>query len=161
MSSSRAASALLAVTLLAMLLSACGGAPGGGSGGGSSCTGAHSRVEVVVELGDHHVLARCVGFKGAELAGETVLHRSGIEFATQHFSFGDAVCQIDNEPKSYTECFGTGQPYWALFLWSGKGPWKPAATGISEVKLRSGDALGWRYVPAQGSAPPPPRPPKT
>jgi hypothetical protein len=116
---------------------------------------------VVVELGDHHVVDRCVNFKGAAVSGVTALHHSGIEFATQHFSFGDGVCQIDNEPRSYTTCFPSGQPYWALFLWSGKGKWKAATTGISEVELKSGEALGWRYDPSSGAVPAPPLPSKS
>jgi hypothetical protein len=143
---------------MAASLAACGGASGGGGGGGN-CSGGSSRVEVVVELGNHQVLDRCVGFTGAQVAAETALHDSGIEYAIQQFSFGDAVCQVDHEPTSYSDCFGSGQPYWSLFLWSGKGPWKTAETGVSDVTLKAGDAMGWRYEPAQGSAPPPPAPP--
>ena len=160
MRSSRTVSATLAAILMAASLAACGGASGGGGGGGN-CSGGSSRVEVVVELGNHQVLNRCVGFTGTALAAETILHDSGIEFAIQHFSFGDAVCQVDNQPPTYSDCFGSGQPYWSLFLWTGKGPWKSAQTGVSEVTLKSGDAMGWRYEPASGSAPPPPTPPAT
>lgn len=161
MRSSRAASALLVALFGALLMAGCAGSGSGASAAGT-CSGSGPRVEVVVELGNHHVVDRCVSFKGSVIAGETALRRSGIEFATTHTSFGDEVCQVDNEPKSYTVCFPPApQPYWALFLWSGKGPWKSAATGISEVKLKSGQALGWRYVPDQGKAPAPARPPKS
>ncbi|MGH7611984.1 MAG: hypothetical protein ACREN4_08190 [Candidatus Dormibacteria bacterium] len=111
-----------------------------------------------MELGSRKVVQGCAGFNGATVAGETALRRSGIQFATQHFSFGNAVCQVDHDPSSYASCFGSGQPYWALFIWSGHGPWKPASTGISEVRLRAGQALGWRYDPSSGKAAPPPRP---
>ncbi|MGA9920300.1 MAG: hypothetical protein WBR23_03470 [Candidatus Dormiibacterota bacterium] len=160
--SSQWASAALATIVMGLFISACGG--GGGSSGsspGATCTGSGKSVEVVVELGDHHVVDRCVNFKNADIQGETALRRSKIEFATQHFSFGDAVCQIDHDPTSYIDCFGTGQPYWALFLWTGKGKWKSASTGISDVKLKSGQAIGWRYDSSSGTALPPPRPPKT
>jgi len=158
MRSSLVVSATLAAALMSAALVACG-ASSGGSGGGGGCTGGGSHVEVVVELGNHQVLDRCVGFTGSEVAGETALHDSGIEYAIQQFSFGDAVCQVDNEPASYSDCFGSGQPYWSLFLWSGNGPWKTATTGISDVTLTAGDAMGWRYEPAEGAAPPPPPPP--
>jgi hypothetical protein len=162
MRSSQAASAALAGMAMALLVSACGGGgEGSGASPGVTCSGQGHSVEVVVELGDHRVVDRCVGFKGTEITGQTALHRSGIEFATEHFSFGDAVCQIDHDPKSYTDCVGTGQPYWALFLWTGSGKWKSASTGISEVKLKPGQALGWRYDSSQGTALPPPRPPKS
>src|ERR1035438_1980944 len=95
MRSSRTVSATLAAVLMAASLAACGGASGGGGGGGN-CSGGSSRVEVVVELGNHQVLDRCVGFTGTALAAETILHDSGIEFAIQHFSFGEAVRQVQN-----------------------------------------------------------------
>jgi hypothetical protein len=161
MRSSQAVSAVLAAISMTLLVSACAGSGGNAATPGATCTGSGPSAEVVVELGDHHVLDRCVNFKGASVSGETALHRSRIEFATQHFSFGDGVCQIDDEPKSYTTCFPSGQPYWALFLWSGKGKWKAATTGINGVALKSGEALGWRYDPSSGAAPPPPLPPKS
>jgi hypothetical protein len=147
---------------MALLMSACGnGSAGSGSSPGATCSGSGHHVEVVVELGDHHVVDRCVAFQKSEIAGETALRRSGIEYATQHFSFGNAVCQIDHDPTSYTDCFATGQPYWALFLWTGGGKWKSASTGISEVTLKTGQALGWRYDSSSGTAAAPPRPPKS
>lgn len=158
--SSLGASASLAGICCALFLAGCGGAQASTTGS-ATCSGSSPHAEVVVELGSGKVIDRCVDFKGRELAGEAALKRSRIEFATQHFSFGDAVCQIDNDPRTYSDCFGTGQPYWELFLWSGKGPWKEAQTGISEVELKSGNALGWRLVPAQGNTSPPPRPPKS
>lgn len=161
MRSSRAVSAVLAAISTTLLVSACASGGGNAATPGATCTVSGPSVEVVVELGDHHVLDRCVNFKGASISGETALHRSGIEFATQHFSFGDGVCQIDHEPKSYTTCFPSGQPYWALFLRSGKGKWKAATAGISEVALKSREALGWRYDPSSGAALPPPLPPKS
>ncbi|MGH7609790.1 MAG: hypothetical protein ACREOD_07670 [Candidatus Dormibacteria bacterium] len=156
MASSRAASALLA-SLLALAAVGCG-ASRPQTDGGRSC-GAGHRVEVVVELGDHHAVDSCVSFHAARISGEAALRHSGIEFATQQFSFGLAVCQIDHDPRSYSQCLASGQPYWALFIWSGHGPWRSASTGISGVSLRPGQALGWRYVPSSGSAPPPRRPP--
>ncbi|HEY6537465.1 MAG TPA: hypothetical protein VI138_00290 [Candidatus Dormibacteraeota bacterium] len=159
MRSSRVASAVLAATVMALLVSACGATPDRGSPGTATCVGSGSHVEVVVETGGGHVVDRCVAFPGRTIKGEAALRKSGIEYATEHFSYGDAVCQLDHDPTSYTACFATGQPYWALFLWSG-GKWKSATTGIGQVILRSGQALGWRYDPSTGAAPPPPRPPR-
>ena len=162
MRSSQWASAALAAIGMALLISACGGGAAKSTATpGATCSGSGHSVEVVVELGNRHVLDRCVNFTGTEIKGTTALRRSGIEFASQHFSYGDAVCQIDQEPKSYTSCFPTGQPYWALFLGSGGGKWKSATTGITAVELKSGQALGWRYDSSSGTAAPPPRPPKS
>lgn len=162
MRSSRGASAVLAAIAMGLLMSACSsGGSGSPSTPGATCSGSGHHVEVVVELGDHHVVDRCIGFQDAQIKGETALRRSGIEFASQHFSYGDAVCQIDHDPTSYTACFASGQPYWAFFLSTGGGKWKSASTGISDVSLKSGQALGWRYDPSTGTAAAPPRPPKS
>jgi len=159
--SSQLASAALATIALGVLVSACGGGSGSGSTPRASCSGSGHHVEVVVETGDHHVVDSCVNFNGGEIAGETALKRSKIEFSSEHFSYGEGICQIDHDPKSYTSCFPTGQPYWALFLWTGGGKWKSASTGIGEVELKSGQGLGWRYDPSSGTTAPPPRPPMT
>ncbi len=161
MRSSQWASAALATIAIGVLFSACGGGGGGGSTPKATCSGSGHSVEVVVELGDHKVVDSCVNFSGSEIKGETALRRSGIEFSIQHFSYGDAICQIDHDPESYTTCFPTGKPYWALFVWTGGSKWKSASTGIGEVELKSGQALGWRYDSSSGTAAPPPRPPKS
>lgn len=151
------ASALLAAAVLVLPLAGCGTPAATTSG---NCSSSPHQVQVVVELGSGKVVQHCAGFSDATIAGEAALRRSGIEFQTQHFSFGDGVCQVDHQPESYSNCFGSGQPYWALFTWSGPGPWKSASTGISEIKLRPGEALGWRYDPSTGKAKTPPKPKK-
>ncbi len=160
MPSSLRVSASLTAIFAALLLAGCGASPSSTTTS-ATCSGSGPHVEVVVETGSDRVVDRCVQFKGHELSAEAALRRSGIEFATQHFSFGDAVCQIDSDPKTYSQCFASGQPYWELFTWGGGGPWKVAQVGVSELKLSSGEAEGWRYVPASGKASPPPRPPKS
>ncbi|MGH7704382.1 MAG: hypothetical protein ACRENY_00800 [Candidatus Dormibacteria bacterium] len=160
MRSSQWASALLATIAMGLVISACGGGGSSPPTGGATCTGSGHSVELVAELGDHKVVDRCVPFSGTEISGETALRKSGIEFASQHFSYGDALCQIDHEPRSYTSCFPSGAPYWALFVWSA-GKWKSSSTGISDVKLTPGEAEGLRYDPSSGTAAPPPAPPKS
>ncbi len=157
MRSSQWASAILAPVFLAALVAGCGSAATASGGGGQQCGSGH-RVEVVVELASKKVVDSCVSFAAAEIPAETAMKRSGIEFATKHFSFGDAICQIDHEPSAYTHCFASGQPYWALFTWSGEGPWKVAQTGVSGIQLRPGDALGWHF--GTGSPAAPPKPPQ-
>ncbi|MGH7642171.1 MAG: hypothetical protein ACRENX_04010 [Candidatus Dormibacteria bacterium] len=160
MRSSRWASAALATIALGVLMAACGGG-GSPTTPGATCSGSGHSVEVVAELGSHQVVDRCVNFTGSEIKGLSALRRSGIEFASQDSSYGLAICQIDHEPKSYTACFPSGQPYWALFLWSAGKGWKSATTGIGEVELKPGQALGWRYDSSSGKAAVPPRPPKS
>jgi len=71
------------------------------------------------------------------------------------FSFGKAVCEIDSEPKQYSECFPKNQPYWALFVETG-GAWAMSQTGYTAVMLHDKDALGWHYVTSADSNPAPP-----
>lgn len=158
MRSSQMASAILAPVFLAALVAGCGATASVSGGGGQQCGSGH-RVEVVVELASKKVVDSCVSFTPAEIPAETAMKHSGIEFAIKHFSFGDAICQIDREPAAYTNCFASGQPYWALFTWSGQGPWRVAQTGISDIQLRPGDALGWHF--GTGSPAAPPKPPKS
>jgi len=157
MRSSQLASAILAPVFAAALLAGCGSSAGTAGGTGSQCGSGH-HAEVVVELASKKVVDGCASFSAAEIPAETAMKRSGIEFAIQHFSFGDAICQIDHEPTSYSKCFASGQPYWALFTWSGKGPWKAAQVGVSDIKLANGDALGWHF--GNGTPGAPPKPPK-
>lgn len=155
MRSSQVASAILAPMFAAVLLAGCGATSAATTGPRSQC-GSGNRVEVVVELASKKVVESCVNFKGPEISAQTAMKRSGIEYAEQHFSFGNAVCQIDHEPSSYSSCFASGKPYWALFVWTGKGPWKVAQVGVTDIKLRNGDALGWHFGSGTPGAPPKP-----
>ena len=157
MRSSQWASAILAPVMAAALLAGCGATSQKAATTSAQCGSGH-HVEIVVELANKKVVDGCASFKGPEVPAETAMSRSGIEFAKEHFSYGDAICQIDHEPKSYSHCFASGQPYWALFTWSGKGPWKVAQVGVSQIELRNGNALGWHFGPGTPSAPP--KPPK-
>lgn len=156
MSSSRWASATLAPLVLAGLLAGCGGG-GGEAGPNHTVCGTRGQADVVVELGGGKVVSSCVSVPAAGVSAETLMRRSGIEYALQHFSFGDAVCQIDHDPRSYSKCFASGQPYWALYTWTGHGPWRSATTGISDIRVKPGGALGWHF--GSGSPKPPPKPP--
>ena len=90
------------------------------------------------------------------------MHRGGIAVSTQTYSFGAAVCSVDREPAHYSKCLPAGAPYWALFVSTHGGAWQVAATGISQIKVSDGDAIGWNYVPASATnPPPPPLPPKS
>jgi hypothetical protein len=85
------------------------------------------------------------------------MDQSGITFQTETFSFGKAVCAIDNEPKSYDKCFATTGPNWSLFVET-NGSWAVAQTGYTGVNLHDKDALGWRYIAYEPSPSPPPLP---
>ena len=127
----------------------------------ADAAGAH-HAWVVVKHASGSVLQRCVGFDQQSEPALDLMRRGGIALSTQNFAFGTAVCSIDKEPAHYSKCLPAGAPYWALFVATAGGPWKLAATGVSAVKVNEGDALGWNYVPASvTNPPPPPLPPKS
>lgn len=149
--------------ILALVLTACGSSPSGStsasSAGGCVNSGAAHHAFVVVEHLSGASFQKCVGFAGDGIDGQTLMDQSKVEYQTQTFSFGKGVCQVDNEPKQYTECFPKNQPYWSLFVET-KGAWAMSQTGYNAVTLHDKDALGWRYVPATDQHPSPPPPAK-
>lgn len=157
------ASATLAIALGAV--DACGGSPTTNSASpASTCVNASAahRAYVVVQHASGATLQKCVGFAGDAIDGQSLMDQSGITYQTQTFSFGKAVCSIDNEPKSYDKCFATSGPNWSLFIYGG-GSWAVAQTGYADPKviLHDKDALGWRYMAYDEHASPPPLPTKS
>jgi hypothetical protein len=116
-----------------------------------TCAGAGSNhAAVVVEHGDGSVVTRCVAFDASEITGEQLLDISGIGWYGQTFGgFGAAVCALDGEPAHYSVCPGKDR-YWAVFAARDGGSWQLTSVGISGVKIRDGDAEGFRYVPVSG-----------
>jgi hypothetical protein len=149
---------LWASATLALVIAACGGsAPTSQASPTSSCAnaGAPHHAYVVVQHLSGATLQKCVGFDGDTINGQALMDQSGVEFQAQTFSFGKAVCQVDNEPTSYPKCFPDKQPYWALFVETG-GAWASAANGYTQVNLHDKEALGWHYVQATDPSPAPP-----
>ena len=124
----------------------------------SGVKGAHHAWVVVQHL-NGAVTQKCAGFDADADSGLDLMKASGIEYQTQHFSFGDAVCQVDNEPKTFSQCLPQNAPYWAMFVYDGSA-WKSPEVGVSDVKLIDKQALGWRYTQPDASPAPPPAPPK-
>ena len=111
---------------------------------------------IVVEHGDGQVLRQCVGFNTATITALAVLQASGIENATQTYGgLGDAVCQIDHEPATYTACLPSSGSYWVFFISRGGGAWTSSSQGISNATVANGDDVGFRYDPLGGANPPP------
>ena len=129
--------------------------------GTQSCAGvagAHHAWVVVQHL-DAKVTRKCVGFQADTVPGLDLMRDSGIEYKTQLFSFGSAVCQVDGEPAQFDQCLPQNAPYWAMFVDDGSG-WKAPNVGIADVKIGDKNALGWRYTQPSASPAPPPEPPK-
>ena len=160
------------VLLSGVTAAACGGggpsATGAGAPSGAksaavrsgSCAGVpgthHARL--VVEPSAGKVLTRCVGFSGSALPAMRLLEKSGIEFGTQKYSFGVAICQVDHVPAHYTQCLPSGQDYWALFLSKNGRTWTSPSVGVSDITVPPGGAIGLRYDPPTGKPAPPPHP---
>jgi hypothetical protein len=147
---------------IAVLLAACGGATAPPAAATSTCVNgqaAHKAYLVVTHL-DGHSVQKCVGFASDQENGEDLMKQSGIEFQSQTFSFGKAVCQIDNEPASFSDCFPKDQPFWALFTETAGGSWTGAQVGYTAINLKAGEAMGWRYTSPTASPAPTPAPPK-
>jgi hypothetical protein len=158
------ASATLAALYLFALSAACGApaasnTPASTSGTCVNAKAAHRAYVVVTHL-DGKSLEKCVGFDGDQINGDDLMTRSGLEVQTQQFSFGKAICQIDREPASFTECFPKDQPFWSLYTETAGGSWQQAQTGYTAINLKDGDGLGWRYTPATASPAPLPSPVK-
>jgi hypothetical protein len=124
-----------------------------------SCAGAGpNHAALVIQHGDGSVVTRCVAFETAQITGQQLLDSSGVAWVGQTFGgFGTAACAIDGEPAHYSTCPGKDY-YWAIFVSRGGGTWQFAASGISGLSLSSGDAEGFRYVPAAGTPAAPPAP---
>ncbi len=110
---------------------------------------------VVVEHLSGATIQRCAGFDTPTIDGQTLMDESGVQYAAHALSTGKSVCQVDNEPRQFNQCFPQNQPYWALFVET-NGAWASSAGGFTDVKLRDGEAMGWHYVPAADSSPAPP-----
>lgn len=144
---------------LALAFAACGGSAPPSPTSSCANAGAPHHAYVVVEHMSGTSLQKCVGFDGDTIGGQALMDQSGIEYQAQTFSFGKAVCQVDNEPAQYSECFPQNKPYWALFVDAG-GTWASATNGYTDVKLHDKEALGWHYVQQTDPSPAPPPLPK-
>lgn len=153
------ASATLAAILF---LCACGSGTAQSSAPPASCgsVSAPHTATVVVTHSDGTTKQRCIGFSGATISGSQLMQKSRFEFVTQTYSYGKAACEIDNQPRHFTECLPKSGDYWALYvLPAGGGDWQPAQNGYATTVVKPGGALGWRYESETASpAPVPPTP---
>ena len=157
---------LLWVSATLALIAACGGSTSGtpaSSPGTQSCVNGQAphRAYVVVQHLSGRSIQACVGFAGDQISGDDLMSQSRIKYSAQTFTgIGKGICQLDGEPATFKECFPKDQPYWALYVETGGGPWTDAQAGYATTSLKDGDALGWQYRSPTGSPPPPPLPRK-
>lgn len=128
-----------------------------GSGSCAGVPGAH-HARLVVEVSPAKLVQHCVGFSGTSIAAMTLLADSHVETGTQKYSFGVAICQVDDVPAHYTQCLPSGQDYWAIFVSTDGHRWTSPSVGVSDITVPAGGSLGLRYDPPTGNAAPPPPP---
>jgi hypothetical protein len=147
----------LAVPLLAIGLGTASAAARGGPAAPLCAQAASAHhAGIVVEHGDGQVVRQCVGFDTATITALAVLEASGIEYATETYGgLGAAICQIDDEPTSYTSCLPASGSYWVFFISRGGGAWTSSSQGVSIATLSDSDDAGFRYDPLAGADPPP------
>ncbi|HYR53602.1 MAG TPA: hypothetical protein VEQ13_01660 [Methylomirabilota bacterium] len=144
--------------VLVLLVAACSSPRAASSAAQvASCINATAphHAYVVVQHLSGASLQRCVGFNGAMIDGQTLMDESGLQYGAHELGSGKSMCQVDNEPAQYSQCFPSKQPYWALFV-EQHGVWSSSPGGFTDVKLHDAEALGWHYVPAADSTPAPP-----
>jgi hypothetical protein len=152
----RSVSMAALVAALGLLLTGCGTAgPGSTASAQTTCAGdsAPHHAYLIVTHADGKSVQRCVAFSGADITGTALMKDSRLEYQTQSFSFGPAMCQIDHEPSSYTQCLSSSGPYWSLYLYQ-DGHWKLASKGFAEEDLANGGAMGWIFETSTSKATP-------
>lgn len=156
----RARGLVLALAIAGTAGSAMALSPLGPFAGSACASSGPYHAALVVEHGGGGTIRRCVGFSSATITGDQLLQLSGIEDTTATLGgFGQAVCQIDNEPEHFSACLPPSpDPYWAMFVSRGGGSWAASNLGISSQTFANGDAEGFRYDPQTGTAAPPPVP---
>jgi len=159
----RAGAAVTSLLGLAAMMSACSSTTSpvatsaSATASCSAVSGTH-HARVVVEASPSHVVSSCVGFSAATISAVKLLDKSDIEFGTQSYSYGLAICQADNAPAHYSSCFSSTGPYWALFTSKDGAAWVAAQVGVSDVTVSPGDSVGLRYDSQTGTPAPPPAP---
>src|SRR5438105_4665589 len=130
----------------------------------SDPTAASSRIPCADIKAPHHAyvvvqhmsgdwIQRCLGFAPTYIDGQTIMYRSGIEYHVQYLAAGKAVCQVDLEPRQYSECAPPNGPRWALYIES-QGRWSkaPAVTPSPLARTYGTNTITTR-VASRDSAP--------
>ncbi|MEA2646883.1 MAG: hypothetical protein QOE92_1966, partial [Chloroflexota bacterium] len=169
----RLACAVVAALCLSPLPLAIG-ADGGAAAPLCVAAAAPGHAALVVQHGNGELVRApgiCVAFEGESIGGDQLLAASGVQYAAVDFPSvgGRAVCQVDGEPTTPPEgwnqdnCLGHGA-YWGLYTAHYHEAFSSSHTGISDIRLGDGDALGLHYAraasppPAAGDTCPPPAP---
>jgi hypothetical protein len=118
------------------------------------------KAGVVVVHGDGTVKTECVRLNRQAISGFKLLSRSGLEYRTAPFDFGEAVCWLDGEGVDTTnssDCFSDPQMRFWGYWTQDKGEQAPAESevGASERVVTRGavDYWVWDSFPQDPPAP--------
>lgn len=155
------------------LLAGCAGVAGGGSAeingsSGGSSGGDCAGVEVVVNFDvlDGTDIATCLNTSSAISASDALTQAGVTTEGTKQY--GDAVvCRVNGLPSA-TEPFDvagqavtescdampSANAYWSLWQKTGSADWGYATTGVADITLNPGDALGLVFTVNNSTASP-------
>jgi len=102
-----------------------------------------NQATLIIQFDAEAQMVRTVDFN-APISGLKALELSSVEFITQSFSFGDAVCSIAGVGCPAEDCFCSSN-YWSYWYWDGA-DWQSYPIGAaSSVISQTGAIEGWRW----------------
>jgi hypothetical protein len=118
-----------------------------------------TQAALVVDLGNR-TIKRCVTFDQPVITAFELIQRSGLDFTSATFSFGEAICSIENTGCQFPQepCFcqcpnASGECLFFALFFLRRGEFVSANVGESHLIAHSGDVIALAFGP--GTAPEP------
>jgi hypothetical protein len=110
-----------------------------------------SQAALVVVLENGQTITQCVTFEGPVITAFDLLQASGLEFTSQEFHFGQAICSIEGTGCDFpTEpCFCQSSFFSLFFLKMGQ--FESSHVGASHLIVHNGDVIAFAF--GDGTAP--------
>lgn len=121
--------------------------------GNLSPTDTPNAADVVVDFGDGRTITRRVTFTTPTISGLQALQLSGLELTTVDFSFGTAICAIEDVGCPATNCFCNANQFWGYKFWDGAA-WQDYMSSVSGSSIADGAVDGWAWGPSDSNPPP-------
>jgi len=105
-----------------------------------------SKAALVIDHNNGERAIKIVEFPGETITGLQLLLKSGLPLVYAEYSFGAAVCSIDDEGQSAGECFNDPDGrYWGLNILDANNEWSASFVGASDEIVRHHDVHGWLF----------------
>lgn len=111
-----------------------------------------NQADVVVDFGNGRSLTRHITFPEPSITGIQALQLTGLQLTTVDYSFGTAVCAIEDVGCPATNCFCDANRYWGYQFWDGAA-WQGYMVGAGASTVENNAVEGWTWG-AFGSHPP-------